>query len=105
MARRQYSPIRMPTLGERAARAAGTYPELNAGWEIPFSIFVNGRKVSGDLLANMHLLPIGVPGSFLVYDGNYFKGVLKFTRKGWEMENAGDDLANALEEYVVLWYE
>jgi hypothetical protein len=97
-------PIEM-TVGERAARSKGEYMERGSDWEIPFNVFVDEHWHCGILSPNIHRLPCGLSGEFLVYLNGSFKTVIRWTGKQWEMEETDQDFVWALGEYITAWYE
>src|ERR1700759_5547929 len=74
------------TLGERVARDKGVFPQANTGWDIPFRIFYSKEWLEGYMLANQLRLMIGVPGTFLVFWNERYRGMLTWTANGWLMD-------------------
>ena len=94
------------SLEERRARERGCYPDINTGWDIPFIIFYLNKSLSGILLANHVRHIMGVPGTFLVYYDNRFRGVINWTSDGWEMAKSfEEDFVFALGEFIQSYYQ
>jgi hypothetical protein len=94
------------TLGERVARDKGVFPEAQTGWDIPFRSYYSKRWLEGYLLANQLRLMAGVPGTFLVFWEERFRGLLTWTANGWTMDGGIEQgLTDKQGEWVVLWNE
>ena len=94
------------SLEERMARDQGSYPDINTGWDITFLIFYGSNKnLSGILLANHVRHIMGLPGTFLVFYDNRFRGVINWTSHGWEMKFHNPELVFALGEWIELYYQ
>lgn len=92
------------SLEERWARDNGTYPDINTGWDIAFIIFYSKKSLTGILPANHVRHIMGLPGTFLVYYDNRFRGVINWTSDGWEMKHSEPEMVFALGEWIELYY-
>ncbi len=94
------------TLGERVAREKGVYPEAHMGCDIPFRIFYSKSWLEGYLLANKIRLMVGVPGTFLVFWDDRYRGTLSWIAEGWKMDGGIENpLAEALGYWVAIYYQ
>ena len=94
------------SLGERVAREKGIYPDAGTNYDIPFMIFYSNKSQDGYLIADQIPHITGVPGTFLVYWDNRFRGVVNYTFEGWEMDGGHSrELVVALGEWIVIYYQ
>jgi hypothetical protein len=94
------------TLGERVAREKGVFPDSNTGCDIPFRIFYSKKWLEGYLLANQLWLMVGVPGMYLVFWEERYRGLLSWDFKCWAMDGGIElGLVEVLGDWVVMYYE
>ena len=94
------------TLGERVARDKSVFPKAGTGWDMPIRIYYSKEWLEGYMLANQLRLMVGVPGTFLVYWEERYRGILTWTADKWIMDGGIEQgLANVLGDWVVMYYE